>query len=93
MKGKVNVMDKTWERKNNGTGRNRTDNLLLTGQLRYHLRHWDGDSLQTLSATNLLNFIFFPKSPRLHYFQLKQIMLFINWRKRPTIYVNLSKWI
>ena len=34
---------KKQERKNNGPDRVRTDNLLHTGQLRYHLRHWDAD--------------------------------------------------
>ena len=63
---------KKWERKNNGPGRDRTDNLLHTGQLRYHLRHWDDDFLQTVTDTNRSQFFNFPKS--FH----KQNILFIK---------------
>ena len=54
---------KKWELKSNGPGRDRTNNLLHTGQLRYYLRHWDDDFLQTQTDTNRSQFFNFPKSP------------------------------
>ena len=54
---------KKWERKNNGPGRDRTDNLLHTGQLRYHLRHWDDDFIRTLTDTQSFSIFIFPQNP------------------------------